>query len=527
MDGLKQILSICDNMEKELDLYPDCITKKLLNDAGELHKLIERCGRGYFEIKEAALDRLHAMTLKSTLLVKVWLYSVLVNYTCKAQIMEEFLEYTVMEEKFSPDIKYFLYCQLSVKSFQNVNLETEKTKCLRWKLIAQIVNAFKEQMQDLLDYIPYEQRNPDLAFILSDQILSENHAVTKIALDKCKFLIEDMQKNVMLINTAESISLVGRIPYWFANESNYFDEYLEKQALEWKGTKIPFFQCEKNMPNAADLRAILEMVRNTKPGLIFTVSGNSIAANLIDSIIPVLTYGLTADLQETMTSCQTLCRNLEERDVRLINSVGISKDSIIQVLPKVSLETQKSVITRKKLRLPENKFLIAIIGNRLDFEIDKSFFDMLVCALDSEMAAVFIGDFQLYEKYMLQYRQLYGKVFFLGFSEDLLAWIEVFDLYLNPYRIGGGTSAVDALYKGIPVVTTGFGDVAVCAGTEFCTESYDTMPDLIKKYKQDKEFYRRMSVLSKKRAEELIDRPEDLRVLIEEFQKRTLVLKNR
>lgn len=82
----------------------------------------------------------------------------------------------------------------------------------------QLVKAFQEELRDLLDEIPYEQRDASLALVISGQILSENHAATKIALDKCRFFIESLQKNVLLINTAEAISLVGRIPYWFVNE---------------------------------------------------------------------------------------------------------------------------------------------------------------------------------------------------------------------------------------------------------------------------------------------------------------------
>lgn len=40
MEELQQALAICDNMEKEWNQYPDCITKKLLYEAGELHGLM-------------------------------------------------------------------------------------------------------------------------------------------------------------------------------------------------------------------------------------------------------------------------------------------------------------------------------------------------------------------------------------------------------------------------------------------------------------------------------------------------------
>lgn len=116
--------------------------------------------------------------------------------------------------------------------------------------------------------------------------------------------------------------------------------------------------------------------------------------------------------------------------------------------------------------------------------------------------------------------ELQGKVFFLGRSDDLQAWLENCDLFINPYRVGGGTSGTYALMKGVPVVTIPFGDVSLCAGDEFCTESYDTMPDLIRKYKNDKEFYLKKSAIAKERAHLLISSTDTFVNVVEEFQNR-------
>ena len=304
--------------------------------------------------------------------------------------------------------------------------------------------------------------------------------------------------------------------------SEYIDSYLYKESIAWKGTDIPYFQCENNMPNTADLRALLQTVMNAKPGLVIAIGGGSILANLIDKMIPVLTYGTTGNLQETMTSCQTLSGKLEEAELQLLDRMGMKETSIIPIQPKVNPDMQKSVVTRKELKLPENKFIVAVAGNRLDSEIDESFMQMLERVLDEDMAAAVIGTrFHSYEKYMQMMPGLRNKVQYLGYSADLLAWLEVCDVYVNPYRVGGGVSATDALLKGLPVITMDYGDVAVCAGKEFCTESYDTMPDLIRKYKDDAKFYQKMSILAKERAQTLIDAPEELQSIIEEFQRIT------
>lgn len=49
------------------------------------------------------------------------------------------------------------------------------------------------------------------------------------------------------------------------------------------------------------------------------------------------------------------------------------------------------------------------------------------------------------------------------------------------------------------------GDVSIVAGSEFWVKDYQKMQDTIMKYAVDKEFYREMSGVAKKRAEKLLD----------------------
>lgn len=519
MEYLSKADILCEYIEKEIKSNPDYVSEKLTAIMNTLIGIIE----GDTGInKEIILSKLHVMALKSKPLIRVWLYSVMLEETKSSEIMEEFIEYVINEYEIGPNIKFYLYNQISSLTFSYVCYKNKNTRYLSWKLMEQIVNAFKKETEDLLNYIPYEQRNQDFAFIIVPQILSEYHAPTKMAFDKAKFLIDSMHKKVLVINTAELLSGIVEIVFYKPFYSQYNDTYLSKEIFKWKGTDIPFFQCENNMPNTGDLRALLQTVIDIKPGLVMAIGGGSILANLIDNIIPVLTYGTTGNLQETMTSCQTFSGKLESEDIQLLDKMGIKQERIIQIFPKENLDIQKTTVTRKELNLPENKFIAVIVGNRLDSEIDESFMRMLAHALDDDMSAAVIGlKFNSYDKYMQMIPELQGKVRYLGYSADLLAWLEICDIYINPYRIGGGVSATDALWKGLPIVTIAHGDVAVCAGKEFCTESYDTMPYLIRKYKNDKEFYRRMSAAAKERARELIDTPEEFKNIIKEFQKRT------
>ncbi len=519
MNEIEVIGVLCSEIENELIIYGDYVSNNLIDKTNILLQIIDKAP---VEYKVAVEKQLLAFTTKAQGYSKVWLYSAIIRLTYNSKILEEFLDYIIKEEKFSANIKYFIYYQIKSTVFCYINLDNDNTKYLRWKLLKQVVELFKKEMMDLLIPIPEKERNQNMVLVITEQVLSEKHGPTKIVFDRCKILIEEMRKKVLLVNTAEILSQVGSIPYYSQEKGNYFEEYLTKEELDWKGTKIPYFQCENNMPNINELRVLLQMVRNIKPGLVVTVGGSGVLINLIDTIIPVLCIGLGPfELETTMVTCQTLSRSLKEKDKKLLARIGKDEQSVIQSIFTSSLQPQRIKVTRTELGLPEDKFIIVIVGYRLDTDISKEFMEMLDEVVDDSIVVALIGIFESYKSYMLEFPKLRDKVYLLGLTNDILAWIEVCDLYVNPHRKGGGTSGVEALFQGLPVVTTYYGDVAVNVGEDFWTESYKTMPDLIRKYKDDKDFYNQMSAKARMRAKILLDTRSEFKSIIKEFEYRT------
>ncbi|HEX3076748.1 MAG TPA: glycosyltransferase, partial [Lachnospiraceae bacterium] len=89
---------------------------------------------------------------------------------------------------------------------------------------------------------------------------------------------------------------------------------------------------------------------------------------------------------------------------------------------------------------------------------------------------------------------------YIGYCNDMLALNSICDLYVNPHRMGGGFSIIEAFHEGVPGVTMDYGDVATAAGEGFCVNDYEDMVDTIKKYMEDREFYHYMSERAKERA---------------------------
>ena len=78
--------------------------------------------------------------------------------------------------------------------------------------------------------------------------------------------------------------------------------------------------------------------------------------------------------------------------------------------------------------------------------------------------------------------------------------MDICDLYVNPKRLGGGFSVIEAFAKGIPGVYVKEGDVYTAGGDDFAVDDYNEMTDTIIKYMEDKEFYKTQAKKAKERA---------------------------
>ena len=81
---------------------------------------------------------------------------------------------------------------------------------------------------------------------------------------------------------------------------------------------------------------------------------------------------------------------------------------------------------------------------------------------------------------------------------------------------------MEAFYKGVPGVTTNYGDVAASAGLDFCVDSLEQMKDRIIKYHEDQEYYRVMSDKALQRSRELFDSKGAMKHILDEMEKRDL-----
>lgn len=494
--------------------------KNLIKQAELVIEIGELCdGCSDSEKKEIADAIYPLLKEEQDYMIIIFLYTAILQWNPSDKRMIELQKYILTLRDISWQTKYFLYYQVACRIFRYRQLETKETKILKWRMLQEaVIDALSKLEMDLQ---PISDRDNELVIVLADQILDSNHAPTKTAFGRCKALIEKMGKRVLLINTAESLSFEGAIPFYDAKKALYFEELNNCEALVWDGVSIPYFQYEQNMPNLESMKELLTFIQKYKPAYIISVGGSSLVANLANKMIPVISLSLCfSDIDITLTDYQIVGRNLTDEDREILQEVNYEENQIITSQFTFGLKEQTEHYTRSQLGIPKDQFVIAIIGARLDDEMTELLLNRLESIVEQGYFIVFMGRYETYDKKMERYPLIKKYSLFLGFCSDVLAILECCDIYINPYRKGGGSSCVEAMYMHKPVISIDYGDVATNAGNDFLVRDYDEMFKLLTCYKTDQSFYEEKSKKARERAELLLDGTGAFEKAILEFERR-------
>jgi hypothetical protein len=124
-----------------------------------------------------------------------------------------------------------------------------------------------------------------------------------------------------------------------------------------------------------------------------------------------------------------------------------------------------NVRTKAMLGMGPDELLVACIGNRLSVDLDEAFVNGVERALRSRPHVRWLIVGALPDWLSNAMRQVLGPRFLhITFEPDLAGLMQAADLYLNPFRRGGGNSAIIAAHSGAPVLTrSDIGEVAAIA----------------------------------------------------------------
>lgn len=432
--------------------------------------------------------------------------SFLIQVTERTELLNGFIQAAMAEENLSKEQKVVLYSYITQVSFFSVVRGNEETSGLVDGLYKKIYTEFSGEIEEEFSFIPRKERNQELVFVLISQVLGLGHGPTKTLLDRCEIIKRELKKEVFIINTAETVTDLHGLPLFHISVGNYREQYSNLDNISYHGLEFPFFQCPKEMPSVPIIYEIMKMVADEKPLCIVSIGGNSITSDLCSRIVPVISIATVFSSRiQTFGQFQVLGRKITEKDYAWAARRGFPKEHFIESRFTFALKEQEHHYTRKELRLPEEGFIVALVGGRLEIEIDEACLSVLRKLMEQDIYIAIIGGGKRFDELRKEDGLFHQYLINMGFQEDVLAVLECVDIYMNPKRIGGGTAIIEALYQGIPAVTLDYGDSAKSAGEDFFVEDYDAMYEQILRYKNDREFYDVMSKKAKERADFMMD----------------------
>jgi glycosyltransferase involved in cell wall biosynthesis len=422
------------------------------------------------------------------------------------------LRATVWQPGFTLEQRHFFYWQLLTRH-SSIRGAPELEPAA---VYSSLLKSYREALNVRPHWIGPADRNPDAIIVITNQLLGPAHAPTADCLDYCHVLQSRLKKKVLLINTAD-MPWTLQLPYYDPIRFNYAKEYAAIGELRFKGEAFEFYQCRKPMPNLEEIRAIVTTVRTRTPAFVLSLGHSNVAPDLCAPFVTVATMPFGTDLPRAKSNLFILPRKRRPDDADFMREWGVAEDQIIESEYTFALPERTASLTRTGLGLPENAYVIAVVGNRLDEEITTAVVADLLALLRAVPQAflAFMGTFPRFARLTQEHPTLAARSVFLGHQKDVPAVYERCNAYLNPPRYGGGTSAAFALATGLPALTGNTGDVANIAGARFVFDSFRAITAFVERSVSDPDHRREWAAAATARYAEISDREGMLRGIIE------------
>lgn len=216
--------------------------------------------------------------------------------------------------------------------------------------------------------------------------------------------------------------------------------------------EITTFVLDEQLSMEARYCKTLELVTQFDPDLILCVGPYSPISSALYSVRPVL--ALPTNTASFLGSADVWLRG---------SSIDLTEDEITwgQQFPlpisvthpyRISSDRMNIVsVTRQQLGIREDAVVLVTVGFRLSSEITADWANRIsdIINADSRIVWILIGDVTPESLKEMPA----GKIINLGVQSRAIDYLEICDIYVNPPRMGGGFSVLEAMSKACAVLT--------------------------------------------------------------------------
>ncbi|MCI8482847.1 MAG: glycosyltransferase family 4 protein [Lachnospiraceae bacterium] len=484
IEWIKRAVRLCLNQEKY----------------GEIEKEYENLEKQYNMFSEEEKNKIREI-MKSQFEVNdfIYIFSHFIFYMKNESFREDLLD-MIQKVDVDPYIGSMLELQITrIDGYYRKKREFHRKN----------VEKFIDILHISYPYIPIEKRNKKRIVMITEQILSLAHAPTRIVMNYAYVLQEILGYEILLF----LCPCDGKLPedLWIYTEAltmNSLEQFKNAPLkIGYKNTEFFGYQINMGENSLKEYSMMFSLIYAFNPIFVLNVGIFHPIADAAGKFTTTVAMGMSVSCP--VSEAEILLRadkreELIEKEYEELLEKNQKQIFVKERFPaSVGLKESEKSYTRQEFGLPEDKFLIAIVGNRLDNELEEVFFEVMLRILQKEPDAVFvmIGEVQKVKE-RLDRKEFKNNVYYLGYQTDLQGVYSMFDLYLNPVRAGGGFSSAMALKKGVPVVTLPNCDVAYNVGEEFIVQNTECMVDQVCHYISDQEFYKKKKDCARKSMDE-------------------------
>ncbi len=403
-------------------------------------------------------------------------------YMLKKQSEKAFraLEKVCLGDEIDIEVKLYIYRQLLGLKFRGE---------IPWQVSEKIYYHILDKISKICDmkqykYINKENRNKNRVVFITDQFLGYQHSPTKVLLNMVKALDNKFGNiNEVYIYNSTLLPIQEECLFYRPFTANYI-KYTDK-LLEVTLSKVGITRCgigyeEKNEIDVISrIIGMVKSINDINPQMVIGVGGDNILADLCNCFTDVYICGLT---KLTPRSCARYLINMTPTKQPVQYKLSETQQKIEVPFSVSDLEDITNEInTRESLGLPQQDFLISVVGNRLGVEITKEFIHLCerILVENPNAGIVFIGD---YDKENLKSevdQTIYDRLYSIGYRSNLIQAVGLTNLFLNPYRQGGGYGGYAAIQNSIPIVSRDFGDVSAYLPDSLKVKNYTELGKLV------------------------------------------------
>lgn len=357
--------------------------------------------------------------------------------------------------------------------------------------------------------------------ILTKQMQMPPHAPSVRTLEFAKNLMENHGKEVLIVCSSEN-SRQASGPIVPPILAHYDDRFLSgRDNVSYDGVNIPFKMCGDGIFNEDSAREGIRTILEFNPEIILSIG----APNLLGEVFHDSAFGFFymsgRNMPLTRHQYFHTWEEPTQNDQKILKKEGISEQHLFTSTPGYHKPAKFSEMTKSQYGIPENSFLFAVIGGRLGSEVDVKFRQVLANIIKAQPRAhfVFAGKFEGFEDAFADQPQIKDHCHYIGTVSDIMALYDICDVYLNPTRKGGGSSAAQATMAGLPILTLPTGDVGFMAINFPDIADYNELTQVSVNISNDPSFLKTYQGYAEKEANRLNTRNAYIERILAEFEK--------